>query len=448
MNQVLFEYYRLPDAAMEFSLRGSLSGNTGYFKCGDDIICFGRCSTGYPSKTAAGELYDALVDIDQEGTTVKLPFLPNEIISNLRYERYAKGVVGSRTDALRAFVKNAYYLLRPALPLSVRRPLQKIHLNRWNKIPFPQWPVDRTVDCLVQQLLKVGMRAKGLKQVPFIWFWPNGASACAMMTHDVESRSGQSFCSQLMDINDEFGIPASFQIVPKTRYPVSDGFVQGIWDRGFEVAIHDLNHDGRLFGDEDEFQRRALQINEYGRRYRARGFRSAVLYRNQDWYDALDFEYDMSVPNVAHLDPQRGGCCTVMPYFNGKILELPLTTTQDYSLFHILNDYSLSLWERQIEIILQQHGLISFIAHPDYLIAQRAQGIYRQLLDFLRELNAKRNVWIARPQEVNDWWRTRAQLRLKQHQGGWQIEGPGNERARVALATVTENDGVGYSICP
>ena len=62
------------------------------------------------------------------------------------------------------------------------------------------------------------------------------------------------------------------------------------------------------------------------------------MYREQQWFDAFEFSYDMSVPNVAHLEPQRGGCCTVMPYFVGDILELPLTTTQDYSLFHILGD--------------------------------------------------------------------------------------------------------------
>ena len=67
------------------------------------------------------------------------------------------------------------------------------------------------------------------------------------------------------------------------------------------------------------------------------------MYREQEWFDAFEFSYDMSVPNAAHLEPQRGGCCTVMPYFVGDLLELPLTTTQDYSLFHILGDYSISL---------------------------------------------------------------------------------------------------------
>ncbi len=79
----------------------------------------------------------------------------------------------------------------------------------------------------------------------------------------------------------------------------------------------------------------------------------------------------MSVPNVGHLDPQRGGCCTVMPYLLGDVLELPLTTTQDYSLFHIMRDYSTKHWQRQMNLIMGRHGLISFNIHPDYVIAPR-----------------------------------------------------------------------------
>ena len=108
-------------------------------------------------------------------------------------------------------------------------------------------------------------------------------------------------------------------------------FLSSIRGRGFEVVVHDLNHDGHLYKTRKQFLERAAKINAYGREYRAKGFRAGVLYRKQLWYDALDFEYDMSVPNVAHLDPQRGGCCTVMPYFLGNLLELPVTTTQDYT---------------------------------------------------------------------------------------------------------------------
>ena len=91
-----------------------------------------------------------------------------------------------------------------------------------------------------------------------------------------------------------------------------------------------------MFADKDAFLRQARRINDYAREFGCDGFRSGAMYREQDWFDAFEFSYDMSVPNAAHLEPQRGGCCTVMPYFVGNILELPLTTAQDYTLFHIL----------------------------------------------------------------------------------------------------------------
>jgi hypothetical protein len=118
------------------------------------------------------------------------------------------------------------------------------------------------------------------------------------------------------------------------------------------------------------------KINRYAKAFQAFGFRAGAMYRNLDWYEALEFSYDMSVPNVAHLDPQRGGCCTVMPYFIGNILELPLTTTQDYSLFHIIGDYSTKLWKQQIKLVLQKHGLISFGARngPTDLVTSSPSG--------------------------------------------------------------------------
>jgi hypothetical protein len=144
----------------------------------------------------------------------------------------------------------------------------------------------------------------------------------------------------------------------------------------------------------------------------------------------------MSVPSVAHLDPQRGGCCSVMPFFIGNILELPVTTIQDYSLFHILNDYSIELWTEQLASITEQHGLASFIVHPDYIIAKRAQKTYQALLEHLAEMREQRNVWIALPGEVNRWWRERSQMSVVCDGGRWRIEGTGNERACLAFATL------------
>jgi hypothetical protein len=286
--------------------------------------------------------------------------------------------------------------------------------------------------------LAMAARANGVKEVPFIWFWPDGAQACAVMTHDVEGPAGADFCGELMDIDDRYGIKSSFQLVPEVRSGDTRPVREEIGRRGFEVNLHDLNHDGRLFDNRPLFLERAALISHYSRAFECRGFRSGAMYRRQEWFDALDISYDMSVPNVAHLEPQRGGCCTVMPYFVGRVLELPSTTVQDYSLFHILGDYTIDLWRQQSESILDQNGLMTFITHPDYLIEPRAREVYEQLLAHIVHLRSRRNVWTTVPSEVDRWWRNRSQMRLVASASGWRIEGPGSERARLAFAVVED----------
>src|ERR1700757_3918549 len=101
------------------------------------------------------------------------------------------------------------------------------------------------------------MEAKGVDKVPFIWFWPDAAKSCLMMTHDVENAAGRDHCAELMDLDDSFGIKASFEIVPEERYSVPESLLASLRERGFEIVIQDLNHDGRLFDDKKEFLRRA-----------------------------------------------------------------------------------------------------------------------------------------------------------------------------------------------
>jgi hypothetical protein len=256
------------------------------------------------------------------------------------------------------------------------------------------------------------------------------------MTHDVETAAGRNFCDQLLDINDSYGIKASFQIVPEERYRVTEVFMNQLRDRGCEVCVQDLNHDGRLFDHRDEFRRRVSLINQYGREYRAKGFRSAVLYRKPEWYGDLDFSYDMSMPNVAHLDPQRGGCCTVMPYFIREVLELPLTTVQDYTLFHILKEHSINIWKNQSETILSKHGLLSFIVHPDYITEPKAQASYRELLTMLTELRERMNLWFALPRDIDWWWRARSRMSIVRHGNTWKIVGDGADQAVLAFAEI------------
>jgi hypothetical protein len=437
MNDYLSEYYRCPERYVRLTSKGPLSEANGYFRFGEDAVCYGKIEGSVPSPVPEGPLHDTYRDTILADGSISLPFDLAQVIDNLRYERYT-AISDANGSPLEGKVNRLYYLIRPLLPVTVRKHLQRIRLKDWQKVAFPHWPVDRTVDIVFERLLLLSLKVQGVDRIPFIWFWPEGAPSCAIVTHDVETAVGRDFSPTLMDIDDSFGIKSSFQVVPEDRYKVPTAYLESIAKRGFEVGVQDLNHDGRLYMNRDQFVKRAAKINAYGRQWHATGFRAGILYRRQEWFDQLDFAYDMSVPNVAHLDPQQGGCCTVMPYFVGKLLELPVTTTQDYTLFHILSDYSMDRWNRQIELIMEKHGLMGFIIHPDYVTTDREQEMYQTLLARLAQLRDEKGVWIPTPGEANRWWRQRAQMKIVEEGEKLRIEGEGKERARLAYASEEE----------
>ena len=389
-----------------------------------------------------------LNQIRPEDSKLRLPLDAVQVIHNLRHEHYAVGQQTATSTILSSeSAREVYYGLRPLLNFALRKRLQRIFLQDWETIPFPRWPVDTSVERILERLLIHSIRANNLEKIPFIWFWPDGVSAATIVTHDVETDAGLAFIPSLIDIDESYDIRSSFQLVPEGRYNVPTTLIDSIRKRHCEVNVHDLDHTGNLYGNRDRFLKKSKRINRYLAAYGADGFRAGCMYRNVDWYDQLRISYDMSVPNVAHLEPQRGGCCTVFPYFIGNALELPLTTIQDYALLNILGSYSIDLWKAQIELILKRNGLLSFIVHPDYIMAEPALNVYKNLLNHLMHLRRENQIWFARPGEVNRWWRERNAMELVWEGGKWRIVGAGRQRSRVAFARI-ENEHIIYEIMP
>jgi hypothetical protein len=436
VNSAFVDYYRCPESYAPFVPSEASCQGSGYFRFGSDVICYGHCYGGRPAKRNTDELFEAMKGVTAVENKLLLPFNPSEIATNLRYERYISPEDGESISG--TLIQNTYYLVRPLLHVPVRKHLQRLRLRDAQKIGFPNWPVDRTIERMFERLMALLLETTVNVKIPFIWFWPNGAPSCTVITHDIETAKGRDFCSGLMDLDEAHGISSSFFIIPEDRYRVTPSFLDLLRRRGFEVGVHDLNHDGRLLRGRKRFLARAERINRYGQEFGASGFRAGGLYHNLDWFSALKFSYDMSVPSVGHLEAQRGGCCSVMPFFVGDLLEIPVTTTQDYSLFHILNNYSIDLWKREIAGIIENHGLCTFIAHPDYLIAARAQATYRSLLAYLSRLCGEGKTWLARAGEVDEWWRARNQMKLVPKGDGWEIQGPQSHKARLAYAVLDD----------
>ena len=124
--------------------------------------------------------------------------------------------------------------------------------------------------------------------------------------HDVESKKALRECRVLMKLEQDLGFRSSFNFISEGSYRVSAELRKDLTARGFEVGIHDLKHDGRLFASHRGFKRRAARINRYAREWGASGFRSGFMLRNLDWLHDLDVHYDASTVDTDPRTPARG----------------------------------------------------------------------------------------------------------------------------------------------
>jgi hypothetical protein len=117
----------------------------------------------------------------------------------------------------------------------------------------------------------------GSEKPPQNWpGWPDGKKFALVLTHDVEGRSGVAKCRQLMELERQLGFRSCFSFVPQGEYSISRILRNELTRNGFEVGVHDLHHDGKLFHNRQDFTEKAARINGYLKDWGAVGFRSAA----------------------------------------------------------------------------------------------------------------------------------------------------------------------------
>src|SRR6267154_1711896 len=210
MDHTFYDYFRCPESTVDFRLTGNLSQGLGYFRFGEDVTCYGQSCVGDRARKYDSPLCDISSAVKFGEHIVELPFDPDDVTTNLRCESYA-GHMGEHKTKLppNRLFRGIYYLARPHMSVRFRRILQRISLRGQTTKSFPHWPVDRTVDRMFESLMTLAIQSRNNEPVPFIWFWPDGAQAALILTHDVEAEGGKKFCSTLMDLDDEFGFKSS-----------------------------------------------------------------------------------------------------------------------------------------------------------------------------------------------------------------------------------------------
>ena len=232
----------------------------------------------------------------------------------------------------------------------------------------------------------------------------------------MDTEFGQKKCHDLIALEETLNFRSSFNFVPE-RYPVDPGLLNVLVNKGFEIGVHGLNHDGKLYKSRKIFNERAIKINNYLRDWNAVGFRSPAMHHNLEWLHELNIEYDASTFDTDPFEPQPDGVGTIFPFrVSGKsghkgYIELPYTLPQDFTLFVLMREKTIDIWKKKLDWIAENGGMALLNTHPDYMhfgngkpgLEEYTTDYYAELLEYIKDKYNGR-YWHVLPKEIAHYW--------------------------------------------
>jgi peptidoglycan/xylan/chitin deacetylase (PgdA/CDA1 family) len=301
------------------------------------------------------------------------------------------------------FTRKLFYYLKPMIPRSLQLALRRMLIRR--KLPQLQkvWPIDNQTS-----------------KSPEGWSgWPESKQFAFVLTHDVDTEMGQNRSLELLALDRDHGFRSSFNFVPE-RYPLRPDVLGVVKQSGYELGVHGLNHDGKLYSSKDLFEERARRINRYLKDWGAVGFRSPAMHHRLEWLHALTIEYDASTFDTDPFEPQPDGVGSIFPLWvpgpdsrNGFV-ELPYTLPQDFTLFVLMGEKNIETWKKKLDWVAQRGGMALVNTHPDYMnfgsgkcgLEEYPASYYRDFLRYVRQ-RYQGSFWHALPKETARLWRSR-----------------------------------------
>lgn len=297
-----------------------------------------------------------------------------------------------------------YYRVKPFLPDRLRLALRRWFTRRLRRHVGHRWPI-----------------LPGSEQPPEAWpGWPGDHRFAVVLTHDVEGQSGLEKCRALMALEKRLGFRSSFNFIPEGSYRVPAELREELVAEGFEVGIHDLKHDGRLYHSRRDFEGHARRINQYMQEWGAVGFRSGFMLHKLAWLHQLDITYDASTFDTDPFEPQPEGRNTIFPFWvaqasgsrsgRGGYVELPYTLPQDSTLFLHMGESTIDIWKQKLDWVASHGGMALVNVHPDYMFfGDRGEDdghgrrypaeFYAEFLEFLKT-RYQDQYWLALPREA------------------------------------------------
>jgi glycosyltransferase involved in cell wall biosynthesis len=294
------------------------------------------------------------------------------------------------------FAHKMYYGIKPLVPLFLRRGVRRWFSVRKRRRTANVWPI-----------------LPGSERPPAGWpGWPEGKKFAFVLTHDVEGKSGLDRCHKLMELEKKWGFRSSFNFIPEGDYRVTKELRDELTGQGFEVGVHDLHHDGKLYRGRENFAFNAARINRHLKEWGAVGFRSGFMFHKLEWLHDLDIRYDASTFDTDPFEPQPDAAGTIFPFWkegrNGHgYVELPYTLPQDSTLFLLFGEPNPDIWLRKLDWVAQHGGMALVNVHPDYMRFENEAksfrtfpaNFYERLLQQVREKHGS-SVWHVLPKEM------------------------------------------------
>jgi len=317
-----------------------------------------------------------------------------------------------------------FYTIKPLIPRHVqiflRRKMVTYKRNRYGHV----WPVDSAA----------GTPPNGWQG------WPSNKKFALVLSHDVDTRRGQEKCCPLMEIEEKLGFRSAVSFVPE-GYLVSRTLLNDLKKRGFEVCVHGLTHDGKLFNSRQIFDERAKRINGYIKEWDVNGFSSPSMLHNLDWMHALNITHSMSTFDTDPFEPQPDAIGTIFPLWvqnnsetmrplknaqfnNPEILrafyeglkegfvELPYTLPQDFTLFILMKEKNIDIWKKKLDWIVEKGGMALINTHPDYMNFNAHKNgneeysvkFYIEFLEYIQK-RYKDQYWHVLPRDMARFWK-------------------------------------------
>lgn len=296
---------------------------------------------------------------------------------------------------------NIYYTLKPLIPRWLQIATRRQFVLRKRRATADIWPIDEEA-----------------KYPPDGWNgWPGQKRFVIMLQHDVDTQKGRDKCHNLMELEEKLGVRSSFNFVAE-RYKISDELLETLRAKGFEIGVHGLKHDGKLFSSRKIFEERAIRINHYLKSWNVQGFTSPSMHHNLEWMQDLTITHATSTFDTDPFEPQPDGMKTIFPLWvqsgmnKHGYVEIPYTMPQDFTLFILMCEKDISIWKQKLDWIAKNGGMALVNTHPDYMNfsgEKCCQDEYPVQFyeDFIHYFKSKYDsqYWQALPREMAQFWR-------------------------------------------